>query len=152
MNEIISERDNEIWVKCKIYYIRTWADQGNPVSLVAQMVKNLPTMQETQVRSLDQADPLKKGKATHSTILTWRIPWTEEPGGLQSMWLQRVRHNWATHTHTLSKVYGIMFWLSCNMAWSLQSIISYRHTHTHKLFSWWELLGLTLLTTFIHTI
>ena len=47
------------------------------------MVKNLPAMQETQVRSLGQEDPLKKGMSTHSSILAWRIPWTEEPGGLQ---------------------------------------------------------------------
>ena len=49
------------------------------------MVKNLPAMQETQVQSLGQEDPLEKGMATHSSILAWRIPWTEEPGGLQSM-------------------------------------------------------------------
>ena len=54
-------------------------------SLVAQTVKNLPAMQEAQVRSLGQEDPLEKGMATHSGILAWRIPWTEEPGGLQSM-------------------------------------------------------------------
>ena len=54
-------------------------------SLVAQMVKNLPTMWETQVQSLGQEDPLEKGMATHSIILAWRIPWTEEPGGLQSV-------------------------------------------------------------------
>ena len=58
------------------------------------MVKNLPTMQETPVQSLGQENPLEKGKATHSSILTWKIPWTEEPGGLQSMGSQRVRHNW----------------------------------------------------------
>ena len=56
-----------------------------PASLVAQMVTNLPAMQETQVSSLGQEDPLEKGMATHSSILAWRIPWTEEPGGLQSM-------------------------------------------------------------------
>ena len=61
------------------------------VSLVAQMVKNLPAMQETQVQSLGPEDLLEKGMATHSSILAWRIPWTEEPGGLQSMGLQRVR-------------------------------------------------------------
>ena len=55
-------------------------------------VKNLPTRQETQVRSLGQEDHLEKGMATHSSILTWRIPWTEEPGGLWSMGSQRVRH------------------------------------------------------------
>ena len=53
--------------------------------LVAQMVKNLLAMQDTQVQSLDWGDPLEKGMATHSSILAWRIPWTEEPGGLQSM-------------------------------------------------------------------
>ena len=49
---------------------------------MAQTVKHLPTMQETQIRSLGQEDPLEKGMATHSSILAWRIPWTEEPGGL----------------------------------------------------------------------
>ena len=60
---------------------------------VAQTVKNLPAVQETQLWSLGWEDPLEKGMATHSTILEWRIPGTEEHGGLQSMWLQRVRHN-----------------------------------------------------------
>ena len=55
------------------------------------MIKNLPAMQEPQVLSLDQEDPLEKGMATHSSILAWRIPWTEEPGGLQYMRSQRVR-------------------------------------------------------------
>ena len=54
-------------------------------SLVAQMVKNMPTMQETQVQSLDREDPLEKRMAIHSSILAWRIPWTEELGRLQSM-------------------------------------------------------------------
>ena len=62
------------------------------------MVKNLPTMQETQVQSLGWEDPLKKDMATHSSILVWRIPWTEEPGGLQSMGLQRVGHNCMSNT------------------------------------------------------
>ena len=57
------------------------------------MVKNLSAMQETLVPSLDGEDPLKKGVATHSSILAWRIPRTEEPGGLQSMGLQKVRHD-----------------------------------------------------------
>ena len=61
-------------------------------SQVAQIVKNLPAMQETQVRSLGWEDPLEKGMATHSSILAWEIPWTEEPGRLQSMGLQRVGH------------------------------------------------------------
>ena len=57
------------------------------------MVKNLPAVRETGVRSLGQEDPLEKGMATHSSILAWRIPCTEEPGGLQSMGLQRVGHD-----------------------------------------------------------
>ena len=52
---------------------------------MAQLVKNLPAMRETQVQSLDQKDPLEKGMATHSSILSWRILWSEEPGGLQSI-------------------------------------------------------------------
>ena len=62
-------------------------------SLVAQTVKNLPEMQETWVQSLGWEDPLEDGMATHSTILAWRIPWKEEPGGLQSMGSQRVGHD-----------------------------------------------------------
>ena len=57
-------------------------------SLVGQMVKNLSTRQETRIQSLGWEDPLEKGMATHSSMLAWRIPWTEEPGGLQSMGLQ----------------------------------------------------------------
>ena len=57
-------------------------------SLVAQMVKRLPAVQETQVQSLDQEDALEKEMAAHSSMLSWRIPWTEEPGGLQSMGLK----------------------------------------------------------------
>ena len=57
------------------------------------MVKNPPAMRETRVRSLGQEDPLEKGMATHSSIPAWRIPWTEEPGGLQSMESKRVRHD-----------------------------------------------------------
>ena len=57
------------------------------------MVKNPPAIQETQVQSLDQEDPLKEEMATHSSILAWRIPWTEEPGRPPSMGLQRVRHD-----------------------------------------------------------
>ena len=57
----------------------------NDLNRLAQMVKNLPAMQETQLRCLGQEDPLEKGMATHSSVLAWRIPWIEEPGGLQSM-------------------------------------------------------------------
>ena len=63
------------------------------VYLVAQMVENSPAVQETRVQSLGQEDPLEKGMETHSSILTWRIPWTEEPGVLWSMGSQRVGHD-----------------------------------------------------------
>ena len=60
---------------------------------MAHTVKNLPTMRETLVRSLGWEDPLEEGMASHSSVLAWRIPWTEEPGGLQSMGSQRVGHD-----------------------------------------------------------
>ena len=72
------------------YYELCWSHQA---SLVAQTVKNLPAVLETQVQSLGQEDPLDKGMTTHSSTLAWRIPWTEEPGGLQFMGSQRVRHD-----------------------------------------------------------
>ena len=62
-------------------------------SLVAQTVKNLPIMQEAQIHTLGWEDPLEKGMATHSTIPAWRIPWTEEPGGLQPMGTQKAGHS-----------------------------------------------------------
>ena len=69
------------------YYLKVGASQ------VAQWVNNLPAMQETQVQSLGREDALEDGMATHASILAWRIPWTEEPGGLQSMESLRVRQN-----------------------------------------------------------
>ena len=84
-------------------------------SLLAQMVKNLPTMQEIWVRSLGWEDPLEKRMATHSSILAWEIPWTEEPGKLQPTESQRVRHDWATNTFTLVAARGVF---SCNI-WNL---------------------------------
>ena len=65
-------------------------------TLVVQVVKRLPAVQETWVQSLGQEDPLEKAMATHSNTLVWKIPWTEEPDRLQSMRSQRVRHDWAT--------------------------------------------------------
>ena len=79
-----------VWIGGRHY--ASWA------SLVAQLVKNLPVMQETWVQSLGQEDPLENIMAAHSSILAWRIPWTEEPGRLQSMGLQRVGHDWVTFT------------------------------------------------------
>ena len=64
------------------------------------MIKNLPAVEETQVQSVGQEDPLNKGMATHSSILALQIPWTEEPDRLQSMGSQKVGQNWATNTFT----------------------------------------------------
>ena len=82
---------------------------------VAQMVKNLPTMQETRDWSLGQEDLLEKGMAAHSSILAWRIPWTEKSGGLQSVGSQRVRHDWATNTHTHTHTHTQNCQRSCNI-------------------------------------
>ena len=74
---------------------------------MAQMLQNLPAMQETQLRSLGQEEPLEKGMSTHSRILAWRTPFTEDPGGLQSMGLQKLdmtQQLTPTHTHTLSNL------------------------------------------------
>ena len=84
----------------KSYKNLPWITVYSRASLVAQMVKNLPAVQDSQAQFLGWEDPLKKGMSTHSSILAWRIPWTEEPGRLQSMGLQRVRHNWVTNTFT----------------------------------------------------
>jgi len=78
------------------------------MSLVAQTVKRLSTIWETRVRSLGREDPLEKEMAIHSSSTVWKIPWTEEPGRLQSMGSQRVGHNWATSLHfTLLQWHGI---------------------------------------------
>ena len=68
------------------------------------MEKNLPAMKKTQIQSLDKEDPQEKGMATHYSILSWRIPWTEDPTGLQSMGLQRVIHDSATNMHTQAHI------------------------------------------------
>ena len=78
---------NQLYLASIYIYDIHWA------SLVAQTVKNLSAMWETWVRSLGQEDPLEEGMATHSSVLAWRSPWTEEPGGLQSMGSQIVGHD-----------------------------------------------------------
>ena len=88
----------KVWLKInnKHKWVIMWSLEGrHRASLVAQRLKRPPAMRKTWVWSLGQEDPLEKEMATHSSILAWRIPWTEEPGGLQSMGLQRVRHDWA---------------------------------------------------------
>ena len=73
-----------------LYRSQLWIKLG---FLVAQSVRNLPAMWKTQIRSLGWEDPLEKGLATHSSILACRVPWTEEPGGLYSLWGCRVKHD-----------------------------------------------------------
>ena len=93
--------------------IKSYKLEGLPV---AQMVKNLPAMkgmqQETQFQSLGREDPLEEGMATHSNILSWRIPWTEGPGGLQSMESQRAGHDGVSDTFKLDAwKWGVSFLL-----------------------------------------
>jgi len=99
--------DREAWRAAIHGVAKSWTRLSDWTELVPQMVKNLPTMQETWVWSLHWEDPLENRMAIHSHILAWRIPRTEEPGGLQSMELQWVRHDIHTymcmciHTHTM---------------------------------------------------
>ena len=92
----VSQRAGQFWFKNSTHQ--------SQASLVAQMVKNLPAVQETQVHSLGWEDPLEKEMATQSSVLPWEIPWMEEPGRLQPRGLQTIGHNWVTnihmHTHT----------------------------------------------------
>ena len=106
------------------------------ISQVAQWVKNLPVMQEpqeTEVQFLAQEDPLEEGMATHSSILAWRIPWTEEPGGLWFIGSQRVGHDWSdwASTHGLQRVYDALpeigsksVWLSAQVNFSREIILT----------------------------
>ena len=111
-------------------------NESERASLVAQMIKYLPAMQETQVRSLGREDPLEKEMATHSTILAWKIPWTEEPGGLQSMGLQRVGHDWATNTSTLYSClkWLILYYMNCT---SIKKKFKWLHLWLKCLECWW---------------
>ena len=93
-NNVHAYSEDMSWPQKYLYLnVKEWR-----ASLVAQMVQNLPTMWDTKVWCLSREDPLEEGMATHSGILAWRIPWTEEPGRLQSTGSQRVRHDRATDT------------------------------------------------------
>ena len=89
----------ECMCTCVYTHTHTHMIGGRVRALVAQGLKHLPPMQKTRVRSLGWEDPLEKEIVTHSSILAWRIPWTEEPGRLQSTGSQRVGHDWATSPH-----------------------------------------------------
>ena len=90
--------------------------------MVAQGLKHLPAMRETWAQSLGQEDPLEKEMATHSSILAWRIPWTKEPGGLQSTGSQRVKHDWETSLAHF--VYIYMFFVYIQGAYAYTHRIS----------------------------
>jgi len=93
------------------------------------VVKNPPAMQEMGVQSLDRDDPLEEKMATHSSVLFWRIPWTEEPGGLQSMGSQRVGHDRAhahTHTHTHARARTILCLQNVLSCLTAQDAIKYK--------------------------
>ena len=95
--------------QCSPFYLSTFQSQlwlVGKLFPIAQGVKNLLPMQETWVWPLGQEVPLEKGMAIHSNILAWRIPWTEEPGGLLSKGSQRVGHNWATNNTTTTMACG----------------------------------------------
>ena len=90
--DLIKFQCKDLWV-LKVFFSGEMGKIGIWASLMVQTVKNSPAVQETQVRSLGREDPLEKEMATHSRILAWKISWMEEPGGLQSMGSQRVRHD-----------------------------------------------------------
>ena len=106
----------------------TWANQIHKASLVAQTVKRLPTMWETRVWSLGREDPLEKEMATHSSTLAWKIPWTEEPGMLQSMGSQRVGHEWTTSlSFFLHQIPGDQRWFHNSVFCFYWSIVAIQH-------------------------
>ena len=98
------------FLKCILLKLISAKQQSRSIRHVS-LVKSLPTMWKTQVQSPGQKDPLEKGMATHLHVLAWRIPWTEKPGGLQSVGLQGVGHSWATNifTFTLYILYHVLF-------------------------------------------
>ena len=95
---------------------------------MAQMVKNLPAMRETWVRFLGWEDPLAKEMATHSSILAWEIPWTEEPGGLQPVGSQEVEHDWA-HVHCTGHLFFFLFGLATFYVGSPRCLKERDHSH-----------------------
>ena len=92
MSYWVNKRNHLLKIFFNLIYVLVFGGLG--VSLMAQMVKNLPAMWETQIQSLGQEDPLEEWMTSHFSILAQRIPWMEKPGGLQSMGLQRVGHDW----------------------------------------------------------
>ena len=112
--ECDKERERRVTCRGRVPALELGVGGGVSTSLVAQTVKNLPVMWVTWVQSLGHEDPLDKEMATHSSILARKIPWTEDPGGLQSTGSQGVRHDWATNTKEGSKPeYKARHWCGC---------------------------------------
>ena len=142
------------WVR-KLPWRREWryTPQYSWAPLVAQTVKNLPAMQEMRVPSLSWEDPLEKVMATHSSILAWRIPMAEEPGSLQSMGSQRIRHDWATYHSTAHFFYRvklpsllhcqyIFLYFKTNHSWAICTLnpsLKIFTNFTLEFFSWNEI-------------
>ena len=132
----------------------------NGTCLVAQMVKKLPAMPETQVQSLGRKDALEKEMTAHFSILAWRIPWTAEPGGY-SPWGHRVGHDWATNTFTMlwnikdklekkSKKGNIVVDRhAVRIHFSLVSMFSYGETNLALCEAWWPSHGMSM-NNFLH--
>ena len=100
---IIFSTDSMLWIwyffnSFYVQFYSIYVQSYHLTSLLAQLIKNLPAVQETQVRFLGQKDPLEKEMAAHSSILAWKIPWTGEPGGLQSTGSHSIGHDWVTNT------------------------------------------------------
>ena len=126
--------DNVLWSRHLKFIITSMCGSF----LVGQIVKTLPEMREIQVWSLGWEDPLEKGMRTHSSILAWRIPWTEEPVGLQSTGLHRVRHDWnnlAHNTHQYVYVYAYICVCVCHIHTNILYVHIYLKTFTLKLCS-----------------
>ena len=125
----ITDSSWSTWSNQVFHYSLSFVAQfsGLWASLGAQLVKNRPAILETWVLSLGWEDPLEKGLATHSSILSWRIPWTEEPGRLQSMGLQKVGRDWTTKTSSI--LHMVMYVFKCYSFNS--SHLSYPHC-VHK--------------------
>ena len=110
LQSMVWQRVGHTWAHTQVPHVSgikqyLHAPNGYWASLVAQRLKLLPGMWETRLWSLGWEDPLEKEMAPHSSTLAWRIPWMEEPGGLQSMGSQRVRHDWVTFTFTFTNGY-----------------------------------------------
>ena len=111
--EIQPMSDSEIIASIYFFLSTTFYVLTLDLLLVAQLVKNLPAVQGTQDPSLGHKDPLEKERANHSSIFAWKIPWTEEPSGLQSMGSQRVEYDWVTKSFTfkVGVIYVKLKWI-----------------------------------------